>query len=403
MAKAETIDVCLTFDTTGSMYPCLTQVRRVVEKTVKRLFQDIPGLRVAIKAHGDECDVGNPYITKTLEFSTSVSMVSDFIRNVEPTGGGDAPECYERVLQECRLLNWQAGKQKVIVMIGDDVPHPPSYPRHDGKKIDWRNELGLLLESGIHVYGVHAMPGCRRHSYPFYKEIAEKTGGFYLTLDQFASVVDIIKAICYQQQGTSILQNFKAELKEAGRLGRNMTYVVGVLLGEEVEEPTYEYSYSTGGKSGYGATVAVATFSGSEAEKGDLVPVPAGRFQVMEVDDDQPIKQFVEEQGATFKKGRGFYELTKSVVVQQYKEIVVMDKATGDIFTGPAVREMLGLPEQIENRKAAGRKDAKLRPVDLTKWAVFIQSTSVNRKLIGGTRFLYEVEDWMSPLEAATY
>jgi hypothetical protein len=25
---------------------------------------------------------------------------------------------------------------------------------------------------------------------------------------------------------------------------------------------------------------------------------------------------------------------------------------------------------------------------------VFVQSTSYNRKLIGGTKFLYEVEDW---------
>jgi len=384
----EPIDVAITFDTTGSMYPCLTQVRRVVEKTVRQLFRDIPNLRIAIMAHGDYCDKQYAYVTKTLDFTSDEDVISDFVRDVEPTDGGDFPECYELVLHKCRSLDWQAGKQKVIIMIGDATPHGPDY-RANKKSIDWRNELGLLTESGIHVYGVHAMPGCRQMSLPFYREIAEKTGGFYLTLDQFASVVDIIKAVCYQQQGKKSLQSFRSELKESGRLGRNMTYVVGTLLGEKVEPPSHSYAGSGGG-----ALRTTASFSGKEASALDLIPVPAGRFQVMGVDDDQPIKKFVEEQGATFKKGRGFYELTKAVVVQQYKELVVMDKTTGDIFTGPAVREMLGLPEQSKSRKTAGRKDAKLHPADLKKWYVFIQSTSSNRKLIGGTRFLYEVEDW---------
>jgi hypothetical protein len=62
-----------------------------------------------------------------------------------------------------------------------------------------------------------------------------------------------------------------------------------------------------------------------------------------------------------------------------------MDRATGDLFSGSKAREMLGLPEGEE---------ARVRPTALEKYAVFIQSTSANRKLVGKTRFLYEVEDW---------
>ena len=51
-----------TFDTTGLTYPCLTQVRRNVEQTVRRLFRDIPGLRVAIIVHGDYCDASRTYV-----------------------------------------------------------------------------------------------------------------------------------------------------------------------------------------------------------------------------------------------------------------------------------------------------------------------------------------------------
>ena len=170
----EPIDVVLTFDTTGSMYPCLTQVRRVIVSLCKTLFDDIPDLRLAIIAHGDYCDKNHPYITKIMDFSSNLPYIIDFVRNVEPTNGGDTPECYELVLYEARTkLKWKSGRSKVVVMIGDDVPHGPSYP-DNVLKIDWRNELGLLLEAGINVYGVHAMPGCRSHSKSFYTEIARR-------------------------------------------------------------------------------------------------------------------------------------------------------------------------------------------------------------------------------------
>jgi len=36
----------------------------------------------------------------------------------------------------------------------------------------------------------------------------------------------------------------------------------------------------------------------------------------------------------------------------------------------------------------------RIKPSSLEKYVVFVQSTSANRKLIGNTRFLYEVQDW---------
>lgn len=120
-------------------------------------------------------------------------------------------------------------------------------------------------------------------------------------------------------------------------------------------------------------------------EAADLRAVPPGRFQILDVDRDCSIKEFVQEQGAAFKKGRGFYEFTKTETIQGYKEIILMDKKSGDMFEGKAARDMLGLPEDCT---------ARIKPASLDKYAVFVQSTSVNRKLIGKTKFLYEVEDW---------
>jgi len=357
----EGIDVAISFDTTGSMYPCLTQVRRNVESTVRRLFRDILRLRVAIKVHGDLCDAGSTYVTKTLDFSTDIEKICSFIRNVGRTDGGDDPECYELVLRQARSLNWKAGNSKVLIMIGDDVPHEPNYYLNK-EHIDWRNELRLLHEAGIHVYGVHAMPGIRAHSKRFYQEIARVTGGYYLTLDQFAAITDIIFAICYKQSGEPALKAFQAEIQGKKGMTRNLASVFSTL----------------------GGVLIIVK------ERPGLVPVPAGRFQVLWVDKKpnnkkQKISDFVKAQGLSFKKGRGFYEFMKPELIQETKEVVLMDNETGDMFTGDEARKMIGLPY--------GQR-ARIKPTLLPGFTIFVKSTSWNRGLVGGTQFLYEVEDW---------
>jgi len=357
MSTTEAIDVVVSFDTTGSMYPCLTQVRKNIKNLVKRLFKDIPDIRIGIIAHGDYCDEGRYYVIKTFDLSTDEQAIGDFVQNVERTGGGDAPECYELVLHESRSLSWSAGKSKVLVLIGDDIPHPPNYPANT-KKLDWRNELALLLESGINVYAVQALG--RRHATSFYQEVAEKTGGFHLELNQFAYVVDMITAVCFKQEGDMRLQEFEEEVIKDGRMNRQFDKIVGVMLGRE-ESRRFTRSV------------------------GELGAVDGGRFQVLDVDEDVPIKQFVLDNGLSFKTGRGFYEFTKRVKVQAKKEVILQDLNTGDLFSGDKARQMAGIPLG---------ESCNVSPSSCPGYRVFIQSTSYNRKLLAGTKFLYEVDDW---------
>jgi hypothetical protein len=382
--STKSIDVCISFDTTGSMYPCLTQVRRSVAQTVKKLFQDIPDLRISIIAHGDYCDATRYYVTKILDFSRDVNKVTSFVSNVGRTGGGDAPECYELVLYEARTkLNWQSGRSKVIVMIGDDVPHPPHYDLNT-LKIDWRNELGLLLEAGINVYGVHAMPGIRSHSKPFYVEIAKTTGGFYLTLDQFSGIVDLIMAICYKQESPKAFEDFVIATQKKGRLTPNLRVSIETMAGDM--------------KGSIILDIPGMSFDEYSYVKDGLNPVPAGRFQVIDVDYETKIRDFIVDQGIEFKKGRAFYELVrhgkKRYKVQQYKEILLMDPESGNFFNGSEVREMLGLLPQCEIVGKNRGEVENLSPKGLDKYRVFIQSTSYTRKLVPGTNLLYEVSDW---------
>jgi len=386
-----TIDVCFTFDTTGSMYPCLTQLRRYLSETCEQLFKDIPDLRIAFIAHGDYDDAPYTYVTKVFNFSRDKNKIVNFVRTVGPTDGYDRPECYELVLHKARTeLDWRSGRSKVLVMIGDDVPHGPDY-RKNRDRIDWRNELGLLLEAQINVYGVHCMPGTRWHSKPFYTEIAKKTGGFYLTLDQFSYIRDLVMSICYKQESPEALDRFVDEIKVQGRMNRNLAFSISVMTGEATyseEEEVYEAPT-------YKRPPRTRKYA---FEKDGLIPVPSGRFQVLPVDDECTIKNFIAEQGVSYEKGRGFYELIrhgrKRYKVQPYKEIILMDRESGDLFTGAEPRKMLGLRPFMARSDYKGEVYDTLPPNQLPNYRVFIQSTSYTRKLVPGSSLLYEVEDW---------
>jgi hypothetical protein len=167
----------------------------------------------------------------------------------------------------------------------------------------------------------------------------------------------MMMAVCFHRAGPERLEAFGSEVKAEGRMSRANTRMFDAM---------------------FRRAPAAVTAS-------DLSAVPPGRFQILAVDTDCSIKDFVSENGLTFKTGRGFYEFTKVETIQAKKEVVLMDKATGDLFAGEKARELLGLPEG---------ESARMRPTSLEKYAVFVQSTSANRKLVGKTRFLYEVSDW---------
>jgi hypothetical protein len=84
---------------------------------------------------------------------------------------------------------------------------------------------------------------------------------------------------------------------------------------------------------------------------------------------------------APFLKGAAFYQLTKTEArVQDTKVIALRDKATGHVYCGAAARDLIGLPQV---------GTCRLHPGDHGGYDIFVQSTSINRKLVAGTQVLY--------------
>ena len=47
-AAGSPLDLVFSFDTTGSMYSCLAEVRKNLENMITRILTDIPNIRIAV-------------------------------------------------------------------------------------------------------------------------------------------------------------------------------------------------------------------------------------------------------------------------------------------------------------------------------------------------------------------
>jgi hypothetical protein len=103
------------------------------------------------------------------------------------------------------------------------------------------------------------------------------------------------------------------------------------------------------------------------------------RYYVTAAENGEAIKAFIEKH-VPYRIGTVFYQLSKTETVQESKQICICDRVSGAIYNGISARDLLGLPHYGAIR---------LAPHNLANYDVFVQSTSVNRKLVGDTIVLY--------------
>ncbi|XP_005103641.2 uncharacterized protein LOC101862815 [Aplysia californica] len=211
-AHGRNVEVVFSFDTTGSMFQYLTEVRRKLKECCRQLLQQIPNIRIGIIAHGDYCD-SSVYVIKQKDLTSDLETLIDFTSTVGTTTGGDSPECYEWVLRKAQQLDWAEDSAKALVVIGDLFPHPPSYT---DQNISWREELDLLSGMGVKVYGVQA--GRNNDAVNFYKELADVSHGCYVNLTHIDVITDMFLAVCYRESDDGMLENFEEEVASKGEM-----------------------------------------------------------------------------------------------------------------------------------------------------------------------------------------
>ena len=214
-ALENTVDVCFSFDTTGSMSKVLDDVRAHICSSVDRLFRAGPGVRIALIAHGDYVDEENAYACRLLDFSRDTAAIKLFLDCCTQTGGGsvDDGEAYELALHHARTLDWR-GAHKSLVLIGDDRPHTASYAQNT-ENIDWRAEtLALRSQLGVAVHSVQCFD--RPEAGQFWTELASLGSGEHLSLSaaefQRGNAHRLFTAICMASVGTRELKRFEKEM-----------------------------------------------------------------------------------------------------------------------------------------------------------------------------------------------
>lgn len=143
---------------------------------------------------------------------------------------------------------------------------------------------------------------------------------------------------------------------------------------------SYMHSRAAGVKSSTGIFTMDPSAVNSKTVSANLKELSG--FRVERVKDPAVIQPFIESLGLPFISGRYFFPLIKRERIGGTKELLVRHKVSGKIFGGGAVRQMLGLPDT---------GDVSVSPQPNGEYDVFVQSTSLNRKLIPGHDLLIRV------------
>lgn len=134
-------------------------------------------------------------------------------------------------------------------------------------------------------------------------------------------------------------------------------------------------------------TTDLSAVNKSTVNSKKLTPLPRTDYVLLDVKnnaDNYAIREWVEaqldEEGnpRDYVIGKAFYQLTKTETVQTTKGVALQNIHSGRIYTGQQARDVLNLPDQ----------DARVRPASNDEYRIYIQSTSVNRKLVPGTKLL---------------
>jgi len=134
-------------------------------------------LRIGIIAHGDYCDKETSYVIRFLPLADMIvdgttgagaatgegkgmEKLLDFVNSSGNTRGerGNPHKCYELALSKAsRGMAWREGTYRMLVMVGDGIPHDPGYVCEETNyenRIDWRVQLQHIARHGIPVYAV---------------------------------------------------------------------------------------------------------------------------------------------------------------------------------------------------------------------------------------------------------
>ncbi|RLN95336.1 hypothetical protein BBJ28_00026489, partial [Nothophytophthora sp. Chile5] len=165
-AKANTLDLVIVMDCTGSMDPWIEAAKTSIIAIIQNVNVDHPNakVRVGFVAYRDFCDGDKRLQVQPL--TEEVDTVRDFISSLRAFGGGDGPEDIPGGLQKAIELDFQA-EGKLIVLVADapchgskfhDTRDDPIYKREILASPDICAQMRLIARKGIDFTFIEVKP-----------------------------------------------------------------------------------------------------------------------------------------------------------------------------------------------------------------------------------------------------
>jgi hypothetical protein len=174
------LDLALIIDTTGSMGDELEYLKVEIDEIaarIKRLFPDVDQ-RFALVLYRDN---GDEYVTRTFDFTGSISEFRTQLSRQRAAGGGDYPEAMQEALQQSTKLSWREGSAaRVAFLVGDAPPHT----QHIDQTLD---AVMNLRQKEVTLFPI-AASGARDEAEYIMRVSAFLTQGQYLFLTDHSGV-----------------------------------------------------------------------------------------------------------------------------------------------------------------------------------------------------------------------
>lgn len=215
------LDIYLAFDTTGSMGSYINSARDNIAEITRQLLEGSSDLRISVNGVGDHCDGAN--CLQMYALSNKPEEVKASIENIVMTNGGDEPEAYECLALTLakRLPLESLGRKRVVVLVGDSVPHgmndePCSYCP------DYKSAFQALKTLCDGFYFV----GCNPLAYEQQKTLIDGTRKDCEQFLELGSMVDtlphLIVALAKKMESEKALAEYmkKLELEDKEQAGK---------------------------------------------------------------------------------------------------------------------------------------------------------------------------------------
>ena len=152
------LDIVFIFDATSSMAGFLHQVKFKIANLVTTFKALVPTARVGLVAYRD---TGDDFVTKSQQLTYRTQALQDFLRNIEPVGGGDREEAVGEALRVAvEQLNWKQKSKKIILIIGDAPPHAQDMPKAKALAEKFKNKMdGILVALDTSPQTLYAVDG----------------------------------------------------------------------------------------------------------------------------------------------------------------------------------------------------------------------------------------------------